>query len=114
TTTTGFLRELIATDAVRNGKMDTELIERMELGGGRSEPDVARAAAIISLRLLAEQAGDDPFARADGWRLSGGRAASWWRFGVGGGDAVEIEVAAAEAQDAERTAPDAFTLTIAG
>jgi acetyl-CoA/propionyl-CoA carboxylase, biotin carboxylase, biotin carboxyl carrier protein len=114
TTTTGFLRELIATDAVRNGEMDTGLIERMELGGGRSEPEVARAAAIISLRLLAEQAGDDPFARADGWRLSGGRAASWWRFGVGGGDAVEIEVAAAEAQDAERTAPDAFTLTIAG
>ena len=31
TTTTGFLRELIATEAVRNGDMDTGLIERMEL-----------------------------------------------------------------------------------
>jgi acetyl-CoA/propionyl-CoA carboxylase, biotin carboxylase, biotin carboxyl carrier protein len=114
TTTTGFLRELIATDAVRNAEMDTGLIERMELGGGPSEAEVARGAAIISLLLLAEQAGDDPFARTDGWRLSGRRAASWWRFSVGGGDAVDIEATEAEAHNAERTAPDAFTLAIAG
>jgi acetyl-CoA/propionyl-CoA carboxylase biotin carboxyl carrier protein len=114
TTTTGFLRALIATDAVRHGEIDTGLIDRMEISGGPSEHEVARAAARISLRLLAERTGDDPFARADGWRLSGGQAASWWRFSVGGGDAVEIEVAGADAQGVERAATDAFTLTIAG
>lgn len=110
TTTTGFLRALIGTEAVRDGRLDTGLIERMEIPAGPAPAEVARAAALISMKLLAEQAADDPFARADGWRLGGRRASSWWRLAVGGDDALEVELGGDEAQAAERSAPDAFTL----
>ena len=95
TTTTGFLRQLLAEDAVRAGELDTGLIER------RGVPDlpvadagVAVAAAMLMLADRRRAGGDEPFARVDGWRLGGGRAPSYWRLAVGAGEPVDVEVPA--------------------
>jgi acetyl-CoA/propionyl-CoA carboxylase biotin carboxyl carrier protein len=114
TTTTGFLRSLIATKAVRDGQLDTGMIERVAVAPGPAHEEVARVAALISVQLLAERAGDDPFARADGWRLGGGRAGSWWRLSVAGEPAIQVALGGDEMDAARRSGPDAFTLTIAG
>ncbi|MEO6857123.1 MAG: biotin carboxylase N-terminal domain-containing protein [Solirubrobacteraceae bacterium] len=111
TTTTGFLRSLIATEAVRGNQIDTGLIERMEIPEGPPGAEVARAAALIFLRLKAEAAGDEPFARVDGWRLGGRRASSWWRLAVAGGEAIEVELHGDETRAIERTRLDTFALT---
>jgi acetyl-CoA/propionyl-CoA carboxylase biotin carboxyl carrier protein len=114
TTTTGFLRALIGTEAVRSGELDTGLIERMEIPAGPAHEDVARAAALIYMRLLAERSGDEPFAQADSWRLNGRRASAWWPLAVAGGEKMEIELAGDELRAAERCAPDAFALMANG
>lgn len=95
TTTTGYLRGLLDDEAIRAGALDTGLVER------RGVPDppiddagVATAAAMLTLADRAANAGDDPFARVDGWRPGGARAASHWRLSVGGGDPVDIGVPA--------------------
>jgi acetyl-CoA/propionyl-CoA carboxylase biotin carboxyl carrier protein len=51
---------------------------------------VAHAAAAIALAVAAEGAGDDPFARRDGWRLGGVRAPSYWTLVVGGGEPLAV------------------------
>jgi acetyl-CoA/propionyl-CoA carboxylase, biotin carboxylase, biotin carboxyl carrier protein len=93
TTTTGFLRTLIATDEVRTGQIDTGLIDRH----GVPEPPigeegVAIAAGMLMLADRARTAGDDPFQRVDGWRLGGARASSHWRLSVAGGPPLDVEV----------------------
>jgi acetyl-CoA/propionyl-CoA carboxylase biotin carboxyl carrier protein len=98
TTTTGFLRSLLADDAVRAGDLDTGLIERLPL----MEPpfddlQVARAAAAMLLAEAGASRSDDPFERVDGWRLGGARADSWWRFAVGTGEPTETRLAAGAA-----------------
>jgi 3-methylcrotonyl-CoA carboxylase alpha subunit len=115
TTTTGFLRSLIATDEVRAGRLDTELIARLQpLTGGPPADRVAFAAALISLALLDERRGDDPFEGVDGWRLSGQRASSWWRLTVGSGEATEVQVTDRSQHDPQRTGAHTFALTLAG
>jgi acetyl-CoA/propionyl-CoA carboxylase biotin carboxyl carrier protein len=97
TTTTRYLRGLLADDAVRAGELDTGLIERL---GVPAEPigdeGIAIAAAMLILADRAARAGAggalDPFARVDGWRLGGVRAASHWRLSVGGGEPVDVTV----------------------
>jgi acetyl-CoA/propionyl-CoA carboxylase biotin carboxyl carrier protein len=97
TTTTRYLRGLLADDAVRAGELDTGLIERR---GVPAEPmgdeGVAIAAAMLILADRAAGAASatdgDPFARVDGWRLGGVRAASHWRLSVGGGEPVDVTV----------------------
>jgi acetyl-CoA/propionyl-CoA carboxylase, biotin carboxylase, biotin carboxyl carrier protein len=109
-TTTGFLRRLIAGDEVRAGRIDTGLIERLAPGSAGPEiadAEVARAAARISLAVAAEQAGDEPFARVDGWRLGRRRAESWWRLSVGDRDPVEVCVSAGAT---ERTSDDSYAI----
>jgi acetyl-CoA/propionyl-CoA carboxylase, biotin carboxylase, biotin carboxyl carrier protein len=95
TTTTRYLRGLLADDAVRAGELDTGLIERR---GVPAEPmgdeGVAIAAAMLTLADRTARAGDDPFARLDGWRLGGIRAASQWRMSVSGGEPVDVSVPA--------------------
>jgi acetyl-CoA/propionyl-CoA carboxylase, biotin carboxylase, biotin carboxyl carrier protein len=95
TTTTRYLRGLLADDAVRAGEMDTGLIERR---GVPAEPmgdeGVAIAAAMLILADRARRTGDDVFARVDGWRLGGTRAASHWRMSVGGREPLEVTVPA--------------------
>jgi acetyl-CoA/propionyl-CoA carboxylase biotin carboxyl carrier protein len=115
TTTVGFLRSLIATDDVRAGRLDTELIARLQpLAGGPPADQMALAAALISLALLDERRSDDPFQGVDGWRLSGRRASSWWRLIVGAGETTEVQITDWSAHDPQRTAPHAFALTLAG
>ncbi len=93
-TTTGFLRGLLADDAVRAGKLDTGLIERRGVPPApMSDVDVAVAAAMLTLAERRDRGGDDPFQRVDGWRLGGLRAPSHWRMAVGTGDPVDVEVA---------------------
>jgi acetyl-CoA/propionyl-CoA carboxylase, biotin carboxylase, biotin carboxyl carrier protein len=101
TTTIGFLRSLLAVDAVRDGELDTGLIERLPaLTPPFDDEQVARATAAL---LLAESApadlSDDPFHRVDGWRLGGGRADSWWRLAVGAAEPIEIRLAAGATAD---------------
>ncbi len=115
TTTTGFLRSLIATPDVRAGRLDTGLIGRVQpLASGPRADSVALAAALISLELMRERGGDDPFARVDGWRLAGRRASSWWRLSIGSGEPIDLELRDGATHDPQRTGPDTFALTIAG
>jgi acetyl-CoA/propionyl-CoA carboxylase biotin carboxyl carrier protein len=100
TTTIGFLRSLLADDAVRAGKLDTGLIERLPVLAPPFDDDqVARAAATLLLAETGAPASDDPFDRIDGWRLGGARADSWWRLAVGTGEPAEIRLAAGPAPD---------------
>jgi acetyl-CoA/propionyl-CoA carboxylase, biotin carboxylase, biotin carboxyl carrier protein len=97
TTTTRYLRGLIADDAVRAGELDTGLIERRGVPAGPiGDEGIAIAAAMLILADRAADAagrtGDDPFARVDGWRLGGARAPSYWRLSVGGGEPVNVTV----------------------
>ena len=100
---------------MRAGRLDTGLIGRVQpLAGGPTADSVALAAALISLELLRERGGDDPFARVDGWRLAGRRASSWWRLSIGSGEPIELELRDAATHDPQRTGPDTFAITIAG
>ncbi len=93
TTTTRYLRELLADDAVRDADLDTGLIERRGVPAGPMDDEgVAVAAAMLILSDRAAHAGEDPFARLDGWRLGGTRAASHWRMTVGGGEPIDVTV----------------------
>ena len=114
TTTTAFLRDLIAVPEVRDGALDTGLIERETITVGGPEPEtIALAAALVT--LAGDHAGDgEPFARTDGWRLSGRRTGSWWRLAIDGGTPLEL---AAEPPDAYAPiigGPGALLLTIDG
>jgi acetyl-CoA/propionyl-CoA carboxylase biotin carboxyl carrier protein len=113
TTTTGYLRGLVADPAVIAGELDTGLIERR--GSPPLPIDDAGVAYAAGMLLVADSAppagaGDGPFARADGWRLGGRRAGSHWRMSVGGGEPVEVDVTAADVAITHRTAPGRFTI----
>jgi acetyl-CoA/propionyl-CoA carboxylase biotin carboxyl carrier protein len=91
-TTAGFLRSVLATQDVRDGRLDTGMIERLDAyRPPRSDEEVARAAAILSIAGRRAPA-DDPIERVDGWRLGGRRAGSWWRLAIGGGQPVDVEL----------------------
>ena len=115
TTTTGYLRGLAASDEVRAGRMDTRLIERLPSPAPPfTDEQVARAAALIALAERDEQRSDDPFDRADGWRLSRRRAASWWRLSVAGGAPVELRLQDAGRYELARTGPHTWALDVDG
>jgi acetyl-CoA/propionyl-CoA carboxylase, biotin carboxylase, biotin carboxyl carrier protein len=115
TTTTGFLRSLLATDEVRSGRIDTGLIERLPRPAEPfADQQIACAAALIGLARLDERRPDDPFARVDGWRLSGRRAGSWWRLAVGGGEPIEVALQSLGAHELDRTGRDSYAITTAG
>ncbi|MDQ6731854.1 MAG: acetyl/propionyl-CoA carboxylase subunit alpha [Actinomycetota bacterium] len=114
TTTTAFLRDLIAVPAVRDGALDTALIERETIPAGGPEPEtIALAAALVN--LAGEHAdGSDPFARTDGWRLSGRRTGSWWRLAIAGGSPLEFAAQPPAAYAPVVAEPGALLLTIGG
>jgi acetyl-CoA/propionyl-CoA carboxylase biotin carboxyl carrier protein len=115
TTTTGYLRELLCTDEVRSGQMDTRLIERLPFPTPRfTDEQVARAAALISLAVRHEQRSDDPFDRADGWRLGGRRAPFWWRLSVGGGPPVELRLQDRGSYGLERVGAHSWVIDLDG
>jgi acetyl-CoA/propionyl-CoA carboxylase biotin carboxyl carrier protein len=95
TTTIGYLRGLLADETVRTGRMDTGLVDRRGVPPAPiDDAGIATAAAMLLLADRAAAAGDDPFARRDGWRLGGVRAPSHWRLAVGAGDPVEVALSA--------------------
>ncbi|MGB9182650.1 MAG: biotin carboxylase N-terminal domain-containing protein [Solirubrobacteraceae bacterium] len=115
TTTTGFIRALLATDEMAAGRIDTGLIERgITTPVAPDEATVATAAAVILLAQTAADGGDEPFDRTDGWRLSGRRAGSWWRLAVGAGAPGDVELKALERYDIEATGADSMAITIDG
>jgi acetyl-CoA/propionyl-CoA carboxylase biotin carboxyl carrier protein len=116
TTNTGFLRTLLGREDVRAGRMDTGLIGRMEPAAPPlSDDEVARTAAAIALEERAEAAGDDPFARRDGWRLGGPPAPSYWKLAVDGGEPLDVALAptAVERIDAHTFRVDGRRFTFA-
>jgi acetyl-CoA/propionyl-CoA carboxylase biotin carboxyl carrier protein len=115
TTTTGYLRGLLATHEVRSGRLDTGLIERLPSPAPPfSDDQVAEAAALITLALRHERRTDDPFDRADGWRLGGRRAPSWWRLTVGAGAPVQLRLDDLGLYELERTGPETWALATGG
>ncbi|HWK27617.1 MAG TPA: biotin carboxylase N-terminal domain-containing protein [Solirubrobacter sp.] len=96
-TNTGYLRALLARDDVRAGELDTGLLGRLDVPApALSDEEVARAAAAIALFVAGERAGDDPFARRDGWRLGGVAAPSYWTLSVAGGEPLDVVLAPTE------------------
>ena len=70
TTNTGFLRTLVASDAMRDATVDTAWLDRHELEA--PDPAPARAYAARAVLHGARPGGDgSPFGAHDGWRLSG-------------------------------------------
>ncbi len=115
TTTTGYLRALVGTEEVRDGRMDTRLIERLPSPAPPfTDEQVARAAALIASAERHEQRTDDPFDRADGWRLSGRRGSSWWRLSVGSGAPVELRLEDRGRYEMARTGPQTWALDVDG
>jgi acetyl-CoA/propionyl-CoA carboxylase biotin carboxyl carrier protein len=109
-TNTAFLRALAADPAVRAGAIDTGFIEREQpVAVAVADEVVAEAAARVHMAVLAERAGDDPFARVDGWRAAAARAAAFWRLAVDGGDPVEVRVTPGAA--IERSGDREFAIT---
>ena len=115
TTTTGYLRGLLTDEAVRAGAMDTGLIDRRSVPRPPlDDAQVAMTAAMLRLAERAASAGEDPFARTDGWRLGGPRAPSHWRLAVGAGEPVEVELPAEVAAAARRLAAGRFAIADRG
>ena len=115
TTTTGYLRSLLATDEVRTGRLDTGLIERLDPPAlPFTDDQVARAAALMTLAARHQQRSDDPFDRADGWRLSGRRGASWWQLSVGTGPPIQLRLDDLGRHDLERTGDRSWAITTVG
>jgi acetyl-CoA/propionyl-CoA carboxylase biotin carboxyl carrier protein len=115
TTTTGFLRSLLASDEMRSGRIDTGLIERLPRPAPPfSDAQIAHAGALILLATENERRADDPFARVDGWRLAGRRASSWWRWSIGGGVPTEAVVGGLGAHEIERSSPHGWSITSDG
>jgi acetyl-CoA/propionyl-CoA carboxylase biotin carboxyl carrier protein len=86
TTNVGFLRRLAEHPDVVAGRLDTELVDRIgpELLGPLAPAEVVTAAGLLSGLLLAPE-GEivDPWALADGWRLTGA-ASQTTTWGIGG------------------------------
>jgi acetyl-CoA/propionyl-CoA carboxylase, biotin carboxylase, biotin carboxyl carrier protein len=113
TTSTGYLRALVDRPEFVAGDLDTGLVERLgALPGPLDDTGVATCAGMLLVADADADAatGGDPFARADGWRLGGTRAASVWRLSVDGRPPVQVEVPAAWAALAHRTAPGRFAI----
>lgn len=78
-TNLGFLRNLINSDQVRAGTMDTGLIERLlsEMTSQKSEIGVLELGAAIAATLTGEQLGqvapETPWDMDDGWMIAGHR-----------------------------------------
>ena len=87
-TNAAYLRALLARPEVREGALDTGLIERLgdEIAPPAQEPVLA---AVALAELLGPPPSDDPWDARDGWRQSG---AAWARARLAGPDG-ELEVA---------------------
>jgi acetyl-CoA/propionyl-CoA carboxylase biotin carboxyl carrier protein len=87
-TNAAYLRALLARPEVREGALDTGLIERLgeEIGPPAQQPVLA---AVALAELLGPPPSDDPWDARDGWRQSG---AAWARARLAGPEG-ELDVA---------------------
>jgi acetyl-CoA/propionyl-CoA carboxylase biotin carboxyl carrier protein len=102
-TSTGFLRDLLADDDVRAGRLDTGLVDRFVAARAAATDRTglrgAEGVAVVAAALVATGALDpressaDPWA-ADGWRLNGPPALQVVGLRPPGGDVVEVRVTA--------------------
>jgi acetyl-CoA/propionyl-CoA carboxylase biotin carboxyl carrier protein len=91
-TNAAYLRALLAWPEVREGAIDTGLIERLGATLAPPAADPALAAVAFSV-LLGPAPGDDPWDARDGWRASG---PAWARARLAGPEGeVEIAIRAA-------------------
>jgi 3-methylcrotonyl-CoA carboxylase alpha subunit len=78
TTNAAYLRALLARPEVRDGALDTGLVER--LGGAVAVPAAApELPALALVALVGEAVSDDPWDVLDGWRVNG-RASAFLRL----------------------------------
>ncbi len=94
-TNAAYLRALLARPEVREGALDTGLIERLgdEIAPSPQQPVLA---AVALAQLLGPPPSDDPWDARDGWRQSG---AAWARARLAGPEG-EVEVAIRATSDA--------------
>jgi acetyl-CoA/propionyl-CoA carboxylase biotin carboxyl carrier protein len=89
----GFLRDVLGEPDVVAGKIDTEWLERAQLGGERSPNRAALVAA--TAQGLAEQSLEpetDPFSQLDGWRISGTPGFGYHQLTVDGEHEIELAI----------------------
>ncbi len=99
---------------MRDGALDTGLIERETIPpAGPTQETIALAAALVTL-TGEHTGGPDLFARRDGWRLSARWAGSWWRLAVDGGAPLELAADPLAAYAPAAAGPDTLLLTIDG
>ena len=94
-TNLGFLRELLADEAVQAGRLDTGLVHRWVATRPAAElPDDVVVAAAMHALLALEPTGPviNPFDIPSGWRVGGEPAWTTWRMSVGGHPPVEVRV----------------------
>jgi acetyl-CoA/propionyl-CoA carboxylase biotin carboxyl carrier protein len=88
----GFLCDVLDDVDVRAGRLDTELVERLDASG---QPEDAPRAAIAALFAQgrhdrAAQGEADPFTRLDGWRLAGVSGLTRRRLEIDGERELEV------------------------
>jgi acetyl-CoA/propionyl-CoA carboxylase biotin carboxyl carrier protein len=92
TTNAAYLRALLARPEVREGKIDTGLIERLgdEVAPPAAPPELA---ALALVAMLGAPADDDPWSDRAGWRVQG---SAWTTRALDGpGESAEVAVRAA-------------------
>ena len=106
TTNAGFLSRLVAAPEVQAGELDTGLVERgVAPGAGDDELRAAAMAAVaIETCERARAAGDDPWERLPGRRVTGDVPVVWELVAPGDGDHLHVEVAGDRIGLGERTA----------
>ncbi|QQQ75591.1 acetyl/propionyl/methylcrotonyl-CoA carboxylase subunit alpha [Saccharothrix sp. 6-C] len=107
TTNIPFLRALLRDPDVRSGDLDTGLVERkLDTLVAVRRPDEVLAAAALQ-RQLSLGGGDDPWTRADGWRVG---EHAWTRWLI---DGVEVRVRGDEVSVADGE-PSRHTVRVDG
>ena len=92
-TNTAFLRRLLATPEVREGRMTVDLVESLDGLGQPSEPARAAAAAALAAVLHREASPTRParaFEIADGWRQGPPGWARWHLLGIEPGEELKL------------------------
>jgi acetyl-CoA/propionyl-CoA carboxylase biotin carboxyl carrier protein len=107
TTNIGYLARLIAAPEVRNGELDTGLLERGVAdplpAPAESREAAIAAAAIEALALAARDAGGDPWESLSGWRLTGDAGVEWELEPTGGTEPISVLVLGEPAAATVRT-----------
>jgi acetyl-CoA/propionyl-CoA carboxylase, biotin carboxylase, biotin carboxyl carrier protein len=96
TTNAGYLARLVATPEVRDGELDTGLLERGVAAPTPTESETRDAAiataAVEMLELVGPTRSLDPWDSLPGWRLTGDEGIEWRLTPAGGGEEVVVTI----------------------